>query len=58
MPVCAALARCGRDGFNEEQDILPRVSKVWNEDRLEQAGREMTAMKAKKLKPTTGRRAA
>jgi iron-sulfur cluster repair protein YtfE (RIC family) len=36
----------------EEQDIFPRISKVWDEKRLTQAGTEMKDMKAKKLKPT------
>ena len=35
--------------WEEEQDIFPRISKVWNEDKLEQAGRDMKAMKAKQL---------
>jgi len=39
----------------EEQDIFPRISKVWNETKLKQAGTEMKEMKAKKLKLTTVR---
>jgi hypothetical protein len=39
----------------EEQDIFPRITMVWNEARLKRAG---AAMKAKKLKPTTARRVA
>ena len=31
----------------EEQDIFPRIRKVWNEAKLEQAGTEMKEMKAK-----------
>ena len=31
----------------EEQDIFPRISKVWDEGRLAQAGAEMKEMKAK-----------
>ena len=54
-PAHASLERHIRE---EEQDIFPRVSKIWNEDKLEQAGRDMKAMKAKKLKPTTVRRVA
>jgi iron-sulfur cluster repair protein YtfE (RIC family) len=42
----------------EEQDIFPRIKKVWNEIRLKQAGTGMKAMKAKKLKPTAARRVA
>jgi hypothetical protein len=38
-----------------EQDIFPRIKKVWDEIRLKQAG---TAMKAMKLKPTAARRVA
>jgi len=33
----------------EEQDIFPRISKVWDEKRLKQAGTDMNDMKAKKL---------
>lgn len=33
----------------EEQDIFPRISKVWDEKRLMQAGKDMKEMKAKKL---------
>jgi ABC-type uncharacterized transport system substrate-binding protein len=39
----------------EEQDIFPRISKVWDENKLKQAGTEMKEMKAKKLKRTTVR---
>jgi iron-sulfur cluster repair protein YtfE (RIC family) len=39
----------------EEQDIFPRISKVWNETKLKQAGTDMKEMKAKKLKLTTVR---
>jgi hemerythrin-like domain-containing protein len=39
----------------EEQDIFPRISKVWDETKLKQAGTEMKEMKAKKLKLTTVR---
>jgi hemerythrin-like domain-containing protein len=39
----------------EEHDIFPRISKVWNETKLKQAGTEMKAMKEKKLKQTTPR---
>ncbi|MDP2702086.1 MAG: hemerythrin domain-containing protein [Candidatus Rokubacteria bacterium] len=39
----------------EEQDIFPRISKVWDETKLKQAGAEMKEMKAKKLKLTTVR---
>jgi iron-sulfur cluster repair protein YtfE (RIC family) len=31
----------------EEQDIFPRISKVWNEAKLKQAGTDMKEMKAK-----------
>lgn len=31
----------------EEQDIFPRISKVWNETKRKQAGTEMEEMKAK-----------
>ena len=40
----------------EEQDIFPRISKVWNEAKLEKAGTEMKEMKAKEQ--TRVRRAA
>ena len=33
----------------EEQDIFPRISKAWDETKLEQAGTEMQEMKAKKV---------
>jgi Hemerythrin HHE cation binding domain len=33
----------------EEQDIFPRISKVWDDSKLKQAGTEMKEMKAKKL---------
>jgi iron-sulfur cluster repair protein YtfE (RIC family) len=33
----------------EEQDIFPRISKVWDEHKLKQAGTAMMEMKAKKL---------
>jgi iron-sulfur cluster repair protein YtfE (RIC family) len=33
----------------EEQDIFPRISKVWDENKLKQAGTEMKEMKAKQL---------
>ena len=33
----------------EEQDIFPRISKVWGDTKLKQAGTEMKEMKAKKL---------
>ena len=33
----------------EEQDIFPRISKVWDDTKLKQAGTEMKEMKAKKL---------
>jgi hemerythrin-like domain-containing protein len=36
----------------EEQDIFPRISKVWDEKKLTQAGTEMKEMKAKTLKLT------
>jgi iron-sulfur cluster repair protein YtfE (RIC family) len=39
----------------EEQDIFPRISKVWDETKLKQAGTELKEMKAKKLKPATVR---
>jgi iron-sulfur cluster repair protein YtfE (RIC family) len=39
----------------EEQDMFPRISKVWNDKKLKQAGTEMKEMKAKKLKLTTVR---
>ena len=39
----------------EEQDIFPRISKVWNHTKLTQAETEMKEMKAKKLKLTTVR---
>lgn len=32
----------------EEQDIFPRISKVWDETKLEQAGTEMKEMKAER----------
>ena len=32
----------------EEQDIFPRIGKVWDEEQLEQAGTELEEMKAKK----------
>jgi iron-sulfur cluster repair protein YtfE (RIC family) len=50
--VHANLAKHIRE---EEQDIFPRIKKVWNEIRLKPAG---TGMKAKKLKPTAARRVA
>jgi hypothetical protein len=37
----------------EEQNIFPRISKVWDEKRLEHAGTAMKEMKAQKLKPAT-----
>jgi iron-sulfur cluster repair protein YtfE (RIC family) len=39
----------------EEKDIFPRISKVWDEHKLKQAGTDMQEMKAKKLKLTTVR---
>jgi iron-sulfur cluster repair protein YtfE (RIC family) len=39
----------------EEQDVFPRISKVWDNKQLTQAGTELKEMKAKKLKPTTVR---
>ena len=39
----------------EEQDIFPRISKVWNEAKLKEAGTEMKEMQAKKLKLATVR---
>jgi hemerythrin-like domain-containing protein len=39
----------------EEQDIFPRISKVWDDKKLKQAGTDMKEMKAKKLKPATVR---
>lgn len=39
----------------EEQDIFPRISKIWDEKQLKQAGRELKEMKAGKLKLTTVR---
>ena len=33
----------------EEQDIFPRISKAWDETKLEHAGTEMQEMKAKKV---------
>ena len=39
----------------EEQDIFPRIRKVWNDDKLAQVGTAMKEMKAKKLQPTTVR---
>ena len=36
----------------EEQDIFPRIGKVWDETKLKHAGTEMKEMKAKKLKLT------
>jgi hemerythrin superfamily protein len=53
--VHASLAKHIRE---EEQDIFPRIKKVWDEIRLKQAGTGMKAMKAKKLKPTAARRVA
>jgi hemerythrin-like domain-containing protein len=37
----------------EEQDIFPRISKVWDDKKLEQAGTAMKEMKAKQLKTAT-----
>jgi len=37
----------------EEQDIFPRIRKVWDEKQLERAGTAMEEMKAKKLKTAT-----
>jgi hypothetical protein len=51
-PVHASLEIHIRE---EEQDIFPRISKVWNEDKLEHAGADMKAMKATKLTLTTVR---
>jgi iron-sulfur cluster repair protein YtfE (RIC family) len=48
--VHASLERHIRE---EEQDIFPRISKVWDEHKLKQAGTAMQEMKAKKLKLTT-----
>ena len=42
----------------EEQDIFPRVRKVWDVNELKQAAAEMKELKAKKLKLTTVRRVA
>jgi iron-sulfur cluster repair protein YtfE (RIC family) len=39
----------------EEQDIFPRISKVWDEAKLKQAGTDLEEMNAKKLKRTTVR---
>jgi iron-sulfur cluster repair protein YtfE (RIC family) len=36
----------------EEHDIFPRISKVWDEKKLNQAGTAMKEMKAKSLKLT------
>jgi iron-sulfur cluster repair protein YtfE (RIC family) len=36
----------------EEQDIFPRISKVWDENKLREAGTEMKGMKAKKTQKT------
>jgi len=33
----------------EEQDIFPRISRIWDESKLKQAGTDMKEMKAKKL---------
>ena len=33
----------------EEQDIFPRISKAWDETKLERAGTELQEMKAKKV---------
>jgi iron-sulfur cluster repair protein YtfE (RIC family) len=40
----------------EEQDIFPRISKAWDETKLERAGTEMQEMKSRKVR--TGRRVA
>lgn len=50
--VHASLERHIRE---EEQDMFPRISKVWNDKKLKQAGTDMKEMKAKKLKLTTVR---
>src|SRR5215467_6355269 len=34
----------------EEGEIFPRIDKVWNAERLERSGREMSEMKAKKAR--------
>lgn len=39
----------------EEQDIFPRIGKVWDDKKLKQAGTDMKEMKAEKLKATTVR---
>jgi iron-sulfur cluster repair protein YtfE (RIC family) len=39
----------------EEQDIFPRISKVWDEAKLKQAGTDLKEMKAKQLQRTTVR---
>jgi len=39
----------------EEHDIFPRISKVWDEKKLKKAGADMKEMKARELKPTTVR---
>lgn len=36
----------------EEQDIFPRITKVWDNKQLKQAGMELEEMKTKKLKLT------
>jgi iron-sulfur cluster repair protein YtfE (RIC family) len=39
----------------EEQDIFPRIGKVWDDTQLQQAGTELKEMKTKKLKLQTVR---
>lgn len=39
----------------EEQDIFPRISKVWDETQLKRAGTELKEMQTKKLKLQTVR---
>jgi hemerythrin-like domain-containing protein len=39
----------------EEQDIFPRITKVWDDKKLKQVGADLKEMKAKKLKPASVR---
>jgi hemerythrin-like domain-containing protein len=51
----AVHASLGSHIREEEHEIFPRISKVWDETRLNKAGTDMKKMKAKKLKLVTVR---
>ena len=50
--VHASLERHIRE---EEQDIFPRIAKLWDDKKLKQVGADLKEMKAQKLKPAAVR---